>query len=346
MKSIGVGMIGSGFMGVTYSQCLKLHVDGAHLVSVAGGTRAEKLAADFEVQADASVDAMLGRPEIDAVILATPDQFRLEITEKAAAAGKHILVEKPMAPTVAECDEMIRLCDQAGVNLGVVKTERFRTITRKAKQMIDDGEIGPIWMMRTLSAFPITLSKQVFDERTWMFDAKSGGLFFGMASHNTDFLRWICGKNVVRVFAAATTFSDIAAPAQSVMAQLQFEDGLMAQMWITSELPSPSLPDSEVRFEVVGRDAILDFENFSFLRMGKGDKWNDVFIPEKFDWANDPTNPVRLEPHFRVIQDFIDSIREQRPPIIGGAEGRAAVEICEACLKSAQTGQAVTLTTT
>ena len=84
---------------------------------------------------------MLARSDIDAVILATPDQYRLEITAKAAAAGKHVLVEKPMAPTVAECDEMIRLCDQAGVNLGVVKTERFRTITRKAKALIDDGTI-------------------------------------------------------------------------------------------------------------------------------------------------------------------------------------------------------------
>jgi predicted dehydrogenase len=343
MDSIGVGMIGSGFMGLTYSQCLKAHVEGAHLVSVTGGSRAEKLAADFEVTAEGSVEAMLARPDVDAVIVATPDQCRLELTEKAAAAGKHVLVEKPMAPTVAECDEMIRVCNQAGVNLGVVKTERFRTITRKAKKLIDDGAIGPIWMMRTMSAFPITLTRDVFAERKWMYDPNSGGLFMGMASHNTDFLRWLTGREVVRVFAQVNTFSDIEAPAQSVMAQLQFEDGLMAHMWITSELPPPSIPSSEVRFEVVGRDAILDFENFDFLRMGKGESWEDVYIPEKFDWANDPTNPVRLEPHFRVVQGFIDSVREERAPTIGGAEGRAAVQICEACLKSAQTGQAVDL---
>ena len=127
------------------------------------------------------------------------------------------------------------------------------------------------------------------------------------------------------------------------MAQLQFEDGVMGQMWITSELPTPSIPSSEVRFEVIGRDAMLDLENFDFLRMGKGESWEDVFIPEKFDWANDPTNPVRLEPHFRVVQGFIDSIREGRPPAIGGREGRAAVEICEACLRSAETGRAIDL---
>jgi predicted dehydrogenase len=77
--------------------------------------------------------------------------------------------------------------------------------------------------------------------------------------------------------------------------------------------------------------------------MGKGDSWQDVFIPEKFDWANDPKNPVRLEPHTRVIQDFVDSLRFDREINVGGLEGRAAVEICEACLRSAESGQAIEL---
>ena len=165
----------------------------------------------------------------------------------------------------------------------------------------------------------------------------------GMATHNADFLRWLTGKEAVRVFAQATTYSDISAPSQSVMAQLQFEDDIMAHMWITSELPPPSIPSTEVRFEVIGRDAMLDLENFDFLRIGKGETWEDVFIPPKFDWANDPTNPVRLEPHFRVVQGFVDSIRQQRVPDVSGAEGRAAVAICEACLQSASSGEAVEL---
>jgi predicted dehydrogenase len=70
-----------------------------------------------------------------------------------------------MAPTVAECDQMIADCSAAGVNLTVVKTERFRKITNRAKQSIDDGTIGPVQMMRTVSAFPLPLAKQLFDER-------------------------------------------------------------------------------------------------------------------------------------------------------------------------------------
>jgi predicted dehydrogenase len=248
-----------------------------------------------------------------------------------------------MAPTVADCDAMIADCRRAGVNLAVVKTERYRKITQSAKQLIDDGRLGPLWMLRTVSAFPRPLAKQLFDERPWMADPRGGGLFMGMATHNADFLRWLTGRNAMRVFAQASTFSDLPAPAQSVMAQIEFEGGLMAQMWITSELPSPSLPSSEVRFQVFGRDAMIDLENFEYLDIGQGDKWERVYTPERFDYLKEPKSPIRLHPHIGVIQEFVDSIREGRRPKVGGAEGRAAVEICQACLLSASTKQAVSL---
>lgn len=343
MQTIGIGIIGSGFMGLTYSEAAAHHAHGCRLAAVTGGRRAAQLAADNGVPCAPSVDALLSRDDVHAIVLATPDQDRAELTCRAAAAGKHVLAEKPMAPTVAECDRMIAACAAARVNLAVVKTERFRKITLRAKQLIDDGELGPIHMLRTVSAFPFPLTKQLFDERQWMLDPRSGGLFMGMASHNTDFLRWLTGKNAVKVFAQATTFNEIPAANLSVMAQIVFEGGLMAHMWITAELPSPSLPSSEVRFQVFGRDAMLDLENFEFLDLGKGEKWERIYTPERFDYLKEPKSPIRLFPHIGVIQEFVDSIREQRPPRVGGAEGRAAVEMCEACLISARTGEAVSL---
>jgi len=343
METIGIGMIGSGFMGLTYSEVVANHAKGCRLVAITGGKRAEKLSADYSVPCESTVESLLARADVNAVVLATPDQDRPGLTRLAAAAGKHVLAEKPMAPTVAECDQMIADCSAAGVNLAVVKTERFRKITNRAKQLIDDGTIGPIRMMRTVSAFPLPLTKQLFAERPWMADPRGGGLFMGMASHNADFLRWLTGRNAVKVFAQATTFSDIAAPAQSVMAQIEFEGGIMAHMWITSELPSPSLPSSEVRFQVFGRDAMFDLENFEFLDLGQGDKWERIYTPERFDYLKEPKSPIRLFPHIGVIQEFVDSVRENRAPTVGGTEGRAAVEICEACLISARQGEAVSL---
>ncbi len=341
--TVGIGMIGSGFMGLTYSEAISKHVKGAKLVAVAGGKRAGELAGEYGVAACATIDEMLARDDIQAVVIATPDQDRPAITVAAAKAGKHVLAEKPMAPTVAECDIMIEACEKAKVNLGVVKTERYRKLTKRAKQIIDEGGIGPIQMLRTVSAFQITLSRELFQSRPWMSDPKGGGLFMGMASHNTDFLRWLTGANAIKVFAHVTTFSDLPSAAQSVMAQIIFDNGVMAHMWITTELPPPSIPSSEVRFQIIGRDAMLDLENFEYLDLGKGDKWERIETPERFDYLKEPKSPIRLYPHIGVIQDFVDSIIEKRPPKVGGAEGRAAVEICEACLISGQTGQAVDL---
>lgn len=343
MDTVGIGMVGSGFMGLTYSEALTRHVQGARLVAITGGRRAADLARDYGVSAEPSIDALLARHDLHGVILATPDQHRLELTRKAAAAGKHVLAEKPMAPTVAACDAMIAACASAGVNLAVVKTERYRKVTRKAKELIDTGVIGPVRMVRTVSSFPITLTRELFGERLWMADANSGGLFLGMATHNTDFLRWLTGANVVQVFAQVNTFSDLPATAQSVMAQLVFDNGVMGHLWISSEFPPPGIPSSEVRFQVVGRDGILDLENFEYLDLGKGDKWERVYVPERFDYLKEPKSPIRLFPHIGVVQEFVDSIREKRAPKVGGAEGRAAVEICEACLRSAQAGQAIRL---
>ncbi len=342
-QMLGIGMIGSGFMGLTYSEVVSRHAKGCRLVAITGGRRAAQLAADYDVPSEPTAEALLTRADVQAVVLATPDQDRAHLTKLAAAAGKHVLAEKPMAPTVAECDEMIAACAKARVNLAVVKTERFRKLTQRAKQLIDDGTVGPIQMLRTVSAFPLPLTRDLFKDRQWMLDPRGGGLFMGMASHNADFLRWLTGRNAIQVFAQATTFSDIAAPALSVMAQIVFEGGIMAHMMITAELPAPSLPSSEVRFQVFGRDAMLDLENFEFLDVGKGDKWERIYTPERFDYLKEPKSPIRLYPHIGVIQEFVDSILEQRPPKIGATEGRAAVEICEACLISARTGAAVTL---
>ncbi|MFN0198305.1 MAG: Gfo/Idh/MocA family protein [Planctomycetaceae bacterium] len=341
--SIGIGMIGSGFMGLTYSEVAANHLKGGHLVAIAGGSRAPQLAKDYNVPVESSPEALLARPDIEAVILATPDQYRKDLTIAAAKAGKHVLAEKPMAANVRQCDEMIEACRKAGVNLAVVKTERYRKLTQMAKQIVDEGGIGPVWMMRTISSFPRPLTEDISTTRQWMYDPTSSGLFFGIATHNADFLRWMANANATKVFAKTHTYSDLPGSTHSVMAQIEFENGVMAHMWISSEFPAPGIPSSEVRFQVVGRDGILDIENFEFLDLGKDGKWERIYTPERFDYLKEPKSPIRLYPHIGVIQEFVDSITEKRAPKIGGEQGRAAVEICEACLISSQSGEAVTL---
>jgi predicted dehydrogenase len=209
--------------------------------------------------------------------------------------------------------------------------------------MIDEGRIGRIWMLNTISCFPGDVGRDILASRPWYTDPASGGLFMSMASHNADMLLWLAGTHATRVYAQANCFSGIAAPNQSVMAQISFASGAIAQMWISAEMPAPSLPSSEVRFQVIGSEGMIDFEDYEFLDLGVGERWERLFTPPRFDYVREPKSPIRLEPHIGVVQEFVSSIRERRAPGVTGEDGRAAVAICQACLTSARSGQSVEL---
>ena len=97
MRTVGIGMIGSGFMGLTYAEVVARHVAGARLAAVAGGRRAKDLAAEYGVAAESSIAALLARDDVDAVSICLPDRLHTGVAVMAAEAGKAILLEKPLA---------------------------------------------------------------------------------------------------------------------------------------------------------------------------------------------------------------------------------------------------------
>ena len=114
-SDIGFGILGSGNMARVYGDALTRDgvVPGGRLVALALGKRAPGLAAEFGVDEEPSVEALLGRPDVDVVVVATPHSTHLALATAAAAARKHVYLEKPMALNVAECDTIIQACRKA-----------------------------------------------------------------------------------------------------------------------------------------------------------------------------------------------------------------------------------------
>ena len=144
------------------------------------------------------LNAVLADPAVDAVVIATPHHLHTVAVEAAAQAGKHILLEKPMAPTLAECDRILAAADQAGVTLMLGHTSQFAPAYQLAKQMLDGGELGEIVLgVSTMSKFWFEPNR-----RDWHLDRQTGGgMWLTAGIHCLDRLTWLVGSPVARVSA-------------------------------------------------------------------------------------------------------------------------------------------------
>jgi predicted dehydrogenase len=335
--SIGFAIIGTGMMGGTYAEALRTQVPSGRLVAVAGGTRASVLAADYGVPAEPDVDALLARADIDAVVIATPHTTHLPLALDAAAAGKHIYLEKPMALSVAECDRILEAAQDASVQVTVASQSRYNEVSMRAKALIDEGVTGPITMFRVTSP---TVGWDVPADG-WFVDPREGGAYLDWGPHGCDTLRWFTGSDAVQAFAMFENFGGIPALDPSAMVSYRLASGAMAQLWMSYEIPPPGL-GSYMQWLCVGRDGMLDFTRDT-LRLGRGDAWETVLDLPPWDWTVEPRAPRRIGLTARQVEEFARALLDGGTPEVTGEDGRAAIEMTEAAISSARTGEAVSI---
>jgi predicted dehydrogenase len=331
--TLGIGIVGSGYMGRTYAEVLAHHTTGARLVGVAGGTRAPGLAADYGVAVEPSVEALLARADVDAVIVTSPPTAHVDQVIAAARHAKHVLVEKPMATSRGDCQRMIDACRASGTTLSVIKPWRYRGPGREAGRLLQSGCIGRVHMLQMLwlaTGLP-------FNDKPWFRDPREGGPMLDAGSHCFDYVRWAADAEPVRVYARVEQF----AAEQSAMVQVDFAGGAMASLWLSYEIPNPGFPRSLFRSRIVGETGSLDVDGFGALRLGQSDAWTVAYeqapidaIGRMFEWS-------RLEAFVLLVQDFVDAVSSGREPSVTGWDGLAAVALVEASYESNRRGAAV-----
>ncbi len=337
--TLGFGIIGTGMMGGTYAEAMRAQAPHARLVAVAGGRRATALGAEYGVPVDASPEALLARSDVEAVVIATPHTTHLPLATAAARAGKHVYLEKPMALSVAECDAIIAACRAAGVRLTVASQSRYNDISIRAKQLIEDGTVGAIRMFKVTSP---TVGWDVPADG-WFVDPREGGAYLDWGPHGCDTLRWFTGSDAVQAFGMFANFGGIPALDPSAMVSYRLGSGAMAQFWMSYEIPAPGL-GSYMQWLCVGEDGMLDFTR-DLLRVGRGDGWKVELDLPPWDWSVDPKAPRRISLTARQVEQFAVAVLEGGEPDISGEDGRAAIEMCEAAITSARTGNAVAIPT-
>ena len=335
----GIGVVGGGFMGRTWSQVAQM-APNTPLRAVAGGRRAAALALDYGVDEEPAVQQLLARADVDLVIITSPPRAHLDQVVAAAAAGKHVLLEKPMAPNASDCRTMVAACQEAGVKLAVVSQHRFRNSPRAAKELIDSGAIGTVRMVRVTGIDQWWDMTQTADE--WKFDGQQLRVFDDWGAHGCDVLRWLVGSRPVTAYAQSAHYSASGPEAQSVMAQYGFENGVMASVWLSYEIPRPGL-GSALQFLITGSEGLIDCDAYGEVRLGKDDKWETVYSQPPFD-PLDALDPVRLQAYRRELEDLVDAVRNATTPLVNGDEGIATQIMLDAVASSARTGGPIQIT--
>jgi len=312
---INVAIIGSGNIADDQLAPALKQVKGAQLFSVLSRDKNKALA--FAQRHDVvspqpvytDLDALVANPEVDAVIIATPDRLHAQQTIIAAKAGKHVLTEKPMATDLESATTMVAACREANVKLGVAYHLRWHAAHRRIFDALQSGEIGTLRHMR------VQYTWLALDANNWRAATKVGKWWSlaGTGTHCLDLIRWLMVPTCGEIESLKSIISKKVYDGphdETAVVTMQFESGA------TAEFCSSVLIDAPSRIEIYGSSGYAVCDG-TLGRHGKG-----ASSTHKGTLQYTPVNPYAAE-----IQDFVDAIRLQRSPEVDGDEGLRNVEL-------------------
>jgi UDP-N-acetylglucosamine 3-dehydrogenase len=315
-----VGLVGAGTMGNTHSRAYR-QIPGARITAVCDidEGKANKLASAWDAPVFASLEAMLKGGSFDAVDVCLPTDLHREAVELAAAYGKHVFCEKPIALTEEDASAMIEACKKAGVTLMVGHVVRFFPEYLAARRQVLSGKLGNLGVVRTIrsGAFP-AWSEWFKDE------SRSGGPLLDLAIHDFDYLRWTFGP-VKRVF--SRTLTDKMDGKEHSLTVLRFESGVMAH--VEASWAYPQGAPFQTSIEITGSKGMALFDkgqSNSIVHYGKPNKQYGA-----------PDSPLEKSPYALELEHFIDCVKNNKEPLTSGEESLESLRIGLAAFRSART---------
>ena len=328
-----VGIVGAGLIGSWHAaRWQKLPVE---LVGFYDHTlkNAERAAETFGVRAFESMSELLNA--VDLVDVCTPTPAHKEGVLAAAAAGKAIVCEKPIARHLRDAEEMIAACERAGVPLFIAHVVRFFPQYAKAKALQDAGKLGRPGVLRTVRAgsFPRPNPDSWYNSF-----ARGGGVVMDLSIHYLDFARWIFGE-VERVYARGLTFAGRSMSDHSLIT-LRFKNGALGH--IEGSWASPP-GQFRTALEVAGAGTLLEWDSADpspFATQFDAAKTGD----EKIPGADNPLAPED-DPYYLEFKHVLECLNADKPFLVSPHDGLMALKLALAATESVRTGQPITLDT-
>lgn len=335
-------LVGCGRIAKRHSELLGGGIiEGAELAGVCDlvPERARRIGEQFGVPWFTDMHEMMRTVRPDAVSILTESGYHARHAIELAAHGAHILVEKPMALTLADADAMIEACDAAGVKLFVVKQNRFNVPVVKLREALEAGRFGKLVMgtVRVRWCRPQSYYDQDSWRGTWALD---GGILTNQASHHVDLLEWMMG-DVVKVSAMSATRLVRMEAEDTAAVVLTFANGALGIIEATGGARPKDLEGSlsimgEGGSVVIGGFAVNRLETWQFV----APEPDDASVISDFS-VNPPS--VYGFGHQAYYEHVVDVIRNGGPQLVDGIQGRRSLELISAIYESIETGRAVNL---
>jgi predicted dehydrogenase len=327
---VRVGLVGAGFMGEAHAAAWKSLGVRSLTVHDSFPAAAERLAGQFDATTAPSLDDLFG--VCDVVDVCTPTHLHREVVVAAAAAGRPVICEKPLARTVEDGEAMIAACQTAGVPLFVAHVVRYINEYAAAKQAVEAGRVGRLAVIRLRreSARPNKPADH------WFFDpARSGGVMMDLLVHDYDYARYLAGD--VESVWARTVRDASGTDVDFGFAVLRHVSGAITHVaggWV---YPWPVF---RTGFEIAGDGGLIQYESSDAAPV------TPYLIGERNGGEAGTglqDNPVAENPWALELADFVASIQGKRAPRVSAQDGLEAVRIANAVIESSRIGRPIRL---
>lgn len=316
------------------------------LVAVAGRDEQDRvIASELGVPIYDDYTELLKTEQLDAVWISLPNQLHRKATEDAVAAGlKHILLDKPIADSIEDGEQIVKVCQDAGVTLLIGHHRRSSARFQLLRKVIDSGRLGDIVAVQ--SSFAIQKAKSYFDVQ-WRV-TKGGGPLLINAIHDFDDLNYVIGRKPVKVYATTRNTIRHNEVEDSAQAIVEYEGGVTASYFVSDGTPSPwnydlqafenpflIMQPGENSMHVYGTEGSFGFPNMDLYYYDGDDGWWEQMKKEHFEFEH-------IDPYVSELQHLVDLCkgRETRPRC-SGADGLNTLKVITAIKQSAETGEAV-----
>lgn len=344
MHPVKIGLIGCGSIATTaHVPAIKKLIGTVKLVATADINlqAAINVAKPFNAQAYRDYQDLLAQPDVELVILATPEFLHYDQTLAAARAGKHILCEKPMAPSLKEADGMIEVCEKAGVKLMIGHSRRSTTRYLKTKQLIELGNIGEVRLFRENERRqrpPLGQVGVYWQPNHWTGNPnQSVGVALTNAIHETDLFTWFIESQPSTVFAESRIAREGNLVPDFISITVQYENGAVASAEVNNSTP-PSYPGYH-QLEIYGTKGQISVKDMD----------QQALTLYQDEGAQAPQVYNRLlrfdDAYVSQIDQMVQSLRKGKPVAIPPRQARQALQIALAAVTSAKENTIIDLKT-